>query len=104
MRIFVIPMNFGANGPGQFTSFGIDLHKNAHDESIAVYKAMARNKKQVDKIFVHASSKREWDLYGQAIGIADKIHHNLSPDRQSDLRIHPGCDGRCVQIRSFKAA
>jgi len=44
-----------------------------------VYKGMirkmAKNKKQVDKIFVHASSKREWDLCGQAIGIADKIHH-----------------------------
>ncbi len=65
----------GANGPGQFTSFGIDLHKNAHNESIAVYKEMAKNHKQVDKIFVHASSKKEWDLYGQAIGIADKIYH-----------------------------
>ncbi|WP_208108597.1 3-oxoacyl-[acyl-carrier-protein] synthase III C-terminal domain-containing protein [Candidatus Thiosymbion oneisti] len=65
----------GANGPLQFTSFGIDLHKSGQDESIAVYKAMAKNKKQVDKIFVHASSKKEWDLYGQAIGVADKIHH-----------------------------
>jgi len=35
----------GANGPGQFTSFGTELHKGGHDEFSAIYKQMLKNHK-----------------------------------------------------------
>ena len=64
----------GANGIGQFTSYGIDLHKYGQHELIKLYKNMLQ-KYDIKYIFVHASSKKEWEMCGEAIGVEDKIHH-----------------------------
>jgi acyl-CoA:acyl-CoA alkyltransferase len=65
----------GANGPGQFTSFGIELHKAGWDPSIEIYKRMIAKNPEPKQIFVHASSKKEWNDVGKVIGINEKIHH-----------------------------
>lgn len=61
-------------GANRFTSFGIDLHSHAHAEAVNVFQKMS-DRKNIDKVFVHASSKSEWTKFGQHIGIEEKIHH-----------------------------
>lgn len=64
----------GKNGVMQFTSYGLDLHDHAHKEAVDVFKKMSK-KINIDKVFVHASSKKEWDKFGSHVGLTDKIHH-----------------------------
>lgn len=64
----------GKNGIMQFTSYGLDLHNHAHHEAVGVFKKMSA-KNHIDKVFVHASSKKEWDKFGSHVGLVDKIHH-----------------------------
>lgn len=64
----------GKNGIMQFTSYGLDLHNHAHKEAVDVFKKMSK-KVDISKVFVHASSKKEWEKFGNHVGLADKIHH-----------------------------
>jgi len=64
----------GKNGVMQFTSYGLDLHSHAHQESVNVFKKMS-TQDNIDTVFVHASSKKEWDKFGKHIGLIDKIYH-----------------------------
>ena len=58
----------------QFTSYGLDLHNHAHKGAVDVFKKMS-TKHCIDKVFVHASSKKEWSKFGKHVGLVDKIHH-----------------------------
>jgi 3-oxoacyl-[acyl-carrier-protein] synthase III len=64
----------GKNGAMQFTSYGLDLHNHAHKEAVGVFEKMSK-RKAIDNVFVHASSKKEWDKFGAKVGLSDKIHH-----------------------------
>lgn len=64
----------GKNNAMHFTSFGEELHKAAYNESVKVFNRLS-NKKALDAVFVHASSKKAWDEFGAKIGVRDKIHH-----------------------------
>ena len=64
----------GKNGVLQFTSYGLDLHNESHAEIVKVFKKMSK-KVDIGKVFVHASSKKEWEKFGNQVGLADKIHH-----------------------------
>ena len=64
----------GKNGVMQFTSYGLDLHNHAHSEAVKIFEKMS-DRNNINRIFVHASSKREWDKFGNHLGVADKIHH-----------------------------
>ena len=64
----------GKDGAMQFTSYGLDLHNHAFKEAIDVFEKMPP-KDSIDSVFVHASSKKEWERFGVHIGLADKIHH-----------------------------
>ena len=63
------------NGAMRFTSFGAKLHEVAELEAVKLFRQMSVNRGDIDIIFTHASSKREWSKYGENAGIADKIFH-----------------------------
>lgn len=72
---FCNPTNkIGKDGAMQFTSYGLDLHNHAFKEVIDVFEKMPP-KDSIDSVFVHASSKKEWERFGVYVGLADKIHH-----------------------------
>ena len=64
----------GKDGAMQFTSYGLDLHNHAFKGAIDVFDKMPP-KDSIDSVFVHASSKKEWERFGVYVGLADKIHH-----------------------------
>ena len=66
--------NMGKNNTMQFTSFGETMHKEGFADAMAIFKKLSA-KQKLDSIFVHASSKKEWDDCGEALGVKDKIHH-----------------------------
>ncbi|MDH5180192.1 MAG: 3-oxoacyl-ACP synthase [Gammaproteobacteria bacterium] len=63
----------GKNDILRFTSFGQELHKEGFNEIIEVFKKLTKGR-VIDKVFVHASSKKEWDRFGNELGLTDKIH------------------------------
>lgn len=67
----------GARGPMQFTSFGIDLHKFGNKEIVRIFDKLSK-KEETDIIFVHSSSKNEWDKYATQAGVQDRVFHTYS--------------------------
>jgi 3-oxoacyl-[acyl-carrier-protein] synthase III len=65
----------GTNGDMHFTSFGKLLHDTAESETIKLFKTLSVEKSEIDIVFTHASSKNEWQKYGDIAGIGDKIYH-----------------------------
>jgi 3-oxoacyl-[acyl-carrier-protein] synthase III len=64
----------GKNDVLRFTSFGEALHKEGHDEAIRIFRAL-RRQPPFKQVFVHASSKKEWDKFGAEVRVEDKIFH-----------------------------
>lgn len=64
----------GKNGVLRFTSFGEALHKEGYNEITDIIKRTSKNTKS-NTVFVHASSKKEWDTFGSVAGVQDMIHH-----------------------------
>jgi acyl-CoA:acyl-CoA alkyltransferase len=64
----------GKNDILRFTSFGESLHREGHPEAVSVFRKL-RNGKDADIVFVHGSSKKEWETVGIAVGVSDIIHH-----------------------------
>jgi len=65
----------GKLGIDQFTAFGSQLHEHLDRELPKVLKSTGINIDDVDIVFVHTSSKTEWQRYGEGSGIGEKIYH-----------------------------
>ncbi len=65
----------GLNGINKFTSFGVELHANAYQESIEIFKLLKAPINEIRAIFPHASSKREWDKVAEALGLKHLMSH-----------------------------
>ncbi|MBU6338669.1 MAG: hypothetical protein KGQ36_01675 [Rickettsiales bacterium] len=65
----------GNNGAIHFSSYGYDLHKFGEEEIVKLFNSMSVNKEKIDIVFTHASSKNEWQKYGDTVGIGNKIYH-----------------------------
>lgn len=65
----------GLNGVNKFTSFGVELHANAYQEIIDIFKCLKAPTNEVRAVFPHASSKREWDKVAKAINIKHLMWH-----------------------------
>lgn len=63
------------NGPNRFTSYGKELHKTGFTYAIEVAQQLKIPPEEIDIVFTHASSKREWDNMGKALKWDDKIYH-----------------------------
>ena len=59
----------GKNGVGRFTSFGSGLVEHGKDAAIQVMAEMDVNVDEVKGIFTHASSKRDWEIFAQELGL-----------------------------------
>lgn len=68
----------GRNGALNFTSFGADLHRHASGPVKVALESVLEQAGPVARIFPHASSKKAWDQWGAAMGLADKIYHVYS--------------------------
>jgi acyl-CoA:acyl-CoA alkyltransferase len=60
--------------PGVLTSFGSELHQSGQPEVQSILKSLG-SIDDIDRIFVHASSKKEWVIAAQAVGVEKKVHH-----------------------------
>jgi 3-oxoacyl-[acyl-carrier-protein] synthase III len=60
--------------PRVLTSFGSDLHQSGQPEVRNVLKRLGATD-DIDVIFVHASSKKEWAMAATAMGVEKKVHH-----------------------------
>jgi 3-oxoacyl-[acyl-carrier-protein] synthase III len=63
------------NGVGRFTSFGFDLHLQGNPEAIDVFRRLDVPTREIEAVFTHASSKREWDNMAESVGIRDRLWH-----------------------------
>lgn len=64
----------GKDGAMQFTSYGLDMHNKSQHEIVNVFKEMAVSD-DISIVFIHASSKREWERFGRQITLEDKLYH-----------------------------
>jgi 3-oxoacyl-[acyl-carrier-protein] synthase III len=60
--------------PRVLTSFGSELHQSGQPEVRSILKSLDTID-DIDVIFVHASSKKEWSIAGEAMGVEKKVHH-----------------------------
>ena len=60
--------------PRVLTSFGSELHQSGQPEVRSILKTLG-TMDDIDVIFVHASSKKEWAIAATAMGVGSKIHH-----------------------------
>ena len=67
----------GKRGALQFTSFGIDLHELGNKEITKIFDKVSKNE-DTDIVFVHASSKNEWNKYASQVGVEDKVFHTYT--------------------------
>lgn len=67
----------GKNGVGLFTSFGFDMHKIAVEHINAFLKEHKHlwDSREVDHMFVHASSRRVWEDAVHPYGYSEKMYH-----------------------------
>jgi acyl-CoA:acyl-CoA alkyltransferase len=61
----------GKNGILGFTAFGEELHHNVEIEVTQLFNGI-KHSRDVDTLFVHSSSYREWDKYARSVGMGDK--------------------------------
>lgn len=62
----------GKSGVMQFTAYGEELHRHVEVESKLLFNSL-KNSRDVDVLFVHASSFSEWDKHARAVGMGDKV-------------------------------
>ena len=65
----------GKNGVHRFTSYGKDLHEHGRAPAVQAMREVLEKVGDVARVFTHTSSYREWDSFGDEVGVADKIHH-----------------------------
>ncbi|MGY1900404.1 3-oxoacyl-[acyl-carrier-protein] synthase III C-terminal domain-containing protein [Nocardia gipuzkoensis] len=64
-----------ANGVGYFSSFGAEMHEVGVADTLDVFQRLAVNPEKVSALFTHASSKRQWQLMADSVGLGEAIHH-----------------------------
>ena len=69
----------GRNGPYRFTSFGSELSAHGMSLAIDVFRQLAIDKSAIQKIFPHASSKRDWNNGADILGVKELMFH-IYPD------------------------
>lgn len=69
----------GKNGVNRFTSYGRELHEHGRQPAVQAMRDVLAASGDVVRVFPHTSSFKEWDSFGQEVGMAHKIHH-LYPD------------------------
>jgi 3-oxoacyl-[acyl-carrier-protein] synthase III len=63
------------SGPGRFTSFGKEMHKQGASDGINVLKRLAVPIQEVRQIFPHASSKKAWHDAARSLGVENRLYH-----------------------------
>ena len=63
------------NGPGQFTSFGREMHRAGFAEALNVLRRLKVPMQEVRAIFPHASSKKTWDEGAKSLGVDHLLYH-----------------------------
>lgn len=66
----------GKNGLMQFTAFGESIHRHGKIETAKIFREH-NNKGKADIVFVHSSSKTEWDEVGRSAGVEQRIFHTF---------------------------
>lgn len=61
------------DGPGTFTSFGSMLSSYGIPITVELFQRSGRSPADVDILFTHSSSKRDWTEIATRIGLADKL-------------------------------
>lgn len=69
----------GKNGDYQFASYGKELHAHAREPAVALMRAILAEHGEVQRIFPHASSFKEWDTFAGDLEVRDRVHH-MYPD------------------------
>lgn len=62
-------------GRHQFNSDGMALHKNGSHEIVKIFNAAHLSPPDMDWVFTHTSSPKQWANYGDAAGVMNKIFH-----------------------------
>jgi 3-oxoacyl-[acyl-carrier-protein] synthase III len=62
------------DGAGIFTSFGAKLKEDGFPLAISQFKISGIRPEDVNILFTHSSSKRDWSEVAQVIGLSDKIY------------------------------
>ena len=69
----------GAMDAYRFTSFGSELSAHGMSLAIDVFRQLAIDKSAIQKIFPHASSKRDWNNGADTLGVKELMFH-IYPD------------------------
>lgn len=61
------------DGPGRFTSFGTMLTQHGIPTTVELFHRSGRTPDDVDLLFTHSSSKRDWTEIATRVGLEDKL-------------------------------
>lgn len=62
------------DGPGIFTSFGSELRKYGFPLAVKQFEISGAIPEDVDILFTHSSSKKDWREVAEVIGLGDKVY------------------------------
>lgn len=69
----------GKNGPFRFTSYGKELHAHARVQAVELMREILAEHETPKRIFPHASSYKEWDLFASDLGLQKQMFY-VYPD------------------------
>lgn len=69
----------GKNGPFRFNSYGKELHANARGHVVELMRDIIAERGEPRRIFPHASSFKEWDLFASDLGLQKQMFY-VYPD------------------------
>jgi acyl-CoA:acyl-CoA alkyltransferase len=69
----------GRNGACRFTSFASELSAHGTTAAIDLFRRLTIERGSIQKIFPHASSKRDWDNGADILGVKHLLFH-IYPD------------------------
>ncbi len=70
---FVDSDRVAKNGAGKFTSYGAKLKGEGFPLAVDLFKISGIRPEDVDALFTHSSSKRDWSEGAEIIGLSDKL-------------------------------
>ena len=70
----ILSSRVAKDGPGLFTSYGIDLRRYGFPLAVEEFRKSGVEPANVDALFTHSSSKKDWSEVAEVIGLSNVFH------------------------------
>ena len=92
----------GKDGPGHFTSYGSELRSHGLPLALETFNASGIKTENVDILFTHSSSKKDWRDAAKAVGLENKLYDIYADCGNVVSAAIPAAMARAVEDDSLK--